>query len=171
MPVSPPPITTTCLPSAVIRPRRDLATRPSIGHPAVAAVEVLHREVDAGEIAAGDLEVALDPRTGREDDGVVFGPQLAVAEVAADVDVADELDPLLLEHGDAAVDDPLLELGVGDAEAQQAAGGLVALVDGDPVADLVELVGGGEAGGTGADDGDAAAGPLLGRLGVRPSPA
>ncbi len=121
---------------------------------AVALVEVVHREVDAVELAAGRLEVALDPRADRDDHGVVGGGELSSVDVAADLGVVFELDALLLEQRHAPVDHPLLELCVRDAEAHQAAGRLVALVDGDLVADLVELLGGGETGRAGADHGD-----------------
>ena len=47
----------------------------------------------------------------------------------------------------------LLELEVGDAVAQQAADAVGALEDRDPMAGPVELVGGGQAGRPGADDG------------------
>ena len=81
-----------------------------------------------------------------------------------------EADALLLEHGDAAVDVPLLELEVGDAEAQEAAGALVALEHDDVVAGAVELLGGGEARRARADDRDAAPRAVLGRRGtIQPS--
>ena len=43
-----------------------------LGDPAVALVEVVHREVDAVEVAALDVEVAVDPRAGRDHDRVVL---------------------------------------------------------------------------------------------------
>jgi len=61
--------------------------------------------------------------------------------VATHVDDATEVDALLGQDVDAAIDDPLLELGVGHAESQQAADGLVALEDGDRLAELVEFRG------------------------------
>ena len=166
-------MTTTCLPSA-----HDLLAGLGVAsdvaavarHEAVALVEVVHREVDAVELAAGRLEVALDARADRDDHRVVGGGKLSGIDVAADLGVVLELDALLLEQRDAAVDHPLLELCVRDAEAHEAAGRLVALVDGDLVADLVELLGGGESGGTGADHGHLAAGAALRRVGGRSSP-
>ena len=63
---------------------------------------------------------------------------------------------------DAAQDDLLLvELHVRDAVHEQPAGAVGALEDGDAVAGLVELRGGAEPGGAGADDGDFLAGALL----------
>ena len=58
----------------------------------------------------------------------------------------------------------LLHLELGDAVAQQAAGPVGALVDGDGVAGAGQLLGGGQAGRPGADDGDGLAGEALGRL-------
>ena len=73
-PVSPPPITTTCL-SFAVRPlqRGRLAARRRAGlrrDPAVAVVEVVHREVDAVELAAGHRQVARRARAGRQHDRV-----------------------------------------------------------------------------------------------------
>ena len=51
-------------------------------------------------------------------------------------------------------DDALVELHVRNAVHQQAADAVGALVDGDRVAGLVELIGGGEARRARADDGD-----------------
>jgi hypothetical protein len=73
-----------------------------------------------------------------------------------------ENDAFLGEQVDAALHDLLLvELHVGDAIHEQAADAVGALEDGDAVAGLVELVGAGEAGGAGADDGDLFAGAFF----------
>ena len=63
----------------------------------------------------------------------------------------------------------LLHLEVGDAVAQQAADAVVALEHGDGVAGAGELLGGGEAGGAGADDGDGLAGEPLRAAAAAPS--
>jgi hypothetical protein len=133
------------------------------------SVEVLHREVHALELAARRLEVALDPRAGAEDKGVVLRAELLDRDVGTDFHPAAELDALRLQDLEPAVHDPLLELRVGDAETQEPTGRLVALVHDDPVADLVELRRGREARRPGADDGDRLAGAFLGRLGHDPA--
>ena len=61
MPVSPPPITITFLPVAAITlSGLDRAGRAALlgGHPAIALVEVVHREVDPAELAPGHIHVA-----------------------------------------------------------------------------------------------------------------
>ena len=63
----------------------------------------------------------------------------------------------------------LLQLEVGDAVAQQAADAVVFLVDRDRVAGAAQLLRGGETCRSAADDGDALAGVVLGRLGVNPA--
>ena len=60
--------------------------------------------------------------------------QLVGVDVDPDLDAVAELDALGLELLHAPLDDPLLDLEVGDAEAHEPAAGLVALVDGDVVA-------------------------------------
>ena len=80
----------------------------------------------------------------------------------ADVAVGAELDAGLGEQVDAALDDALVELHVRHAVHQQPADPVVPLEHGDAVAGAVELVGGGEAGGPGADDRDGLARAVLG---------
>ena len=70
---------------------------------------------------------------------------------------------------EAAVEDPLLQLELGNAVAQQAADAIGALEHRDPVAGAVQLLGGGQAGRAGADDGDALAGARRRRPRRRPS--
>ncbi len=123
----------------------------------------------AVELATGRLEIALDARSDRDHDRVVVGMELLRVDVAPDLRVVLELHALLLEDLHAAVDHPLLELGVGHAKADQTARGLVALIDRDVVADLVELLGGGKAGGARADHGDGVAGAPFGRAGDDPA--
>ena len=89
--------------------------------------------------------------------------------VLADLAVGDEGDALGRHQIDAALDDALVELHVGDAVHEQAADAVGALEDGDPVAGLVELGGGGKPGGAGADDGDLLAGAHRRRLGHDPA--
>jgi hypothetical protein len=85
------------------------------------------------------------------------------------VRVGDKGDALGAHLLDAAIDDVLFQLEVGNAVAQQAADAVVLLIDGDGVAGAAQLLRGGQAGGTAADDGDALAGGLLGRLGMNPA--
>ena len=57
-PVSPPPITTTCLPAAVIVPLRRRVGLVVAGVALVLLRQEIHREMDAGELAAGHLQIA-----------------------------------------------------------------------------------------------------------------
>ena len=163
-PVSPPPMTTTCLPSAVIwsgtvSPATDL----------VRLHQVLHGEVHAEQVAAGDRQVARHRGAGGDHDGVVARPQVVPGDVLADLDAGAEAGALGLHLREPQLEVLLLHLEVGDAVAQQAADAVVALEDGDGVAGAGQLLRGGEAGGAGADDGDGLAGEALGRVRGRPS--
>jgi hypothetical protein len=81
-----------------------------------------------------------------------------------------EGDAFVFEQLHAAEDDFLLvELHVGDAIHEEAAGTVGTLEDGDGVAGFVELRGGAEAGGAGTDDGDFLAGALLQAARASPS--
>src|SRR5262249_52444342 len=124
-----------------------------------------HGEVHAGEAASGHVEIAGAAGTGAENDGVERATELVAAGRYADVGAGDEGDALGAQLIEAAVENALGELEVGDAIAKQAAGLRVALEDRDVVAPARELLGGGEAGGARADDGDAASG--AGRQAVR----
>ena len=84
-------------------------------------------------------------------------------------DAGAEAGALGLHLREARLEVLLLHLEVGDAVAQQAADAVVALVDRDGVPGAGELLGGGEAGGTGADDGDGLAGEALRRVRRAPS--
>ena len=100
----------------------------------------------------------------REHDGVVPVAQLPAGDVHADVDAGAEDGALALHLVEPPVEVPLLHLELGDAVAQQAAGLVGALVDRDGVAGAGQLLGGGQAGRAGADDGDGLAGEPLRRL-------
>ena len=154
-PVSPPPMTTTCLPSA------------RIGMTLPSGSSLTRRFCCGRNSMAKWMPSSSRPGIGRSrgfsappasTTASWLGDQLGDVELDADMDVAVEGDALGLHLRDAAVDVALLHLEVGDAVAQQAAGLGVLLVDVDVVAGAGELLGAGEAGRAGADDGDRLAG-------------
>jgi hypothetical protein len=95
--------------------------------------------VDAAERPSVRLELALHPHAGRQDERVEVPAQIGGRHVGAHLHPAFDPDPLGAQDVEPALDDPLLELEVGHAEAQQAAGRLVALENRDLVAALVQL--------------------------------
>ena len=143
--------------------------------------------MDAGQVAARAAAGGVERLggAGRQQHGVEVGDQIvriderhfaaallhdlrhvAAGEVLllADVGAGDELDAFGREQIDPPLHDALVELHVRNAVHQQAADAVGPLVDGDGVADLVELGGGGEPGRAAADDRDALAGARRGRL-------
>ena len=78
-PVSPPPITTTCLPSARIG--CDVALRLAGDAPVLLRQEV-HGEMDAVEIAAGNGEIARLFGAAREQHGVMVALELLTGQIA-----------------------------------------------------------------------------------------
>ena len=148
-PVSPPPMTTTCLPPARIG-------SPVAGRLAADAAVLLrqevHGEMDAVELAAGDRQVARLLGAAGENHGVVVGEELISSEIHADMGVVMEDYAFGLHLRDAAVDVMLLHLEVGNAVAQQPAGLGVFLVDVNLVAGARELLRAGKAGRPRADD-------------------
>ena len=135
-PVSPPPITTTCFPAA----RIGSLTEPFAGDAAVLLRQKVHGEMHARQVAAGDGEVARLFRAARQDHRVMAVGDLLGGHGDADVDVIVEGDAFGLHLGDAAVDQALFQLEIGDAVAQQPAGLGGFLEDMDVVAGAGELL-------------------------------
>ena len=113
----------------------------------------------------GHRQVARHGRADGEHHRVVAVAQLLARDVGADRHAVAEPGALGLHLGQTPVEDRLLHLELGDAVAQQAAGPVGALVDGDGVAGPGQLLCGGQTGRPGADDGHRLAGEALGRLG------
>ena len=140
-PVSPPPMITTFLPAAVIWSVDGLAQGGPVG-----LRQVLHRLVQATQLAPGDRQVARLGGADGEHDGVVPVLQALGGQVLADVDAGPEHGALAAHLVQAPVEVLLLHLELGDAVAQQAADLVRALVDRDRVAGAGQLLGDREAG-------------------------
>jgi hypothetical protein len=125
--------------------------------------------VDAGQLATRDRQVAGVGGAAGQDHGVELGAQLVDGDVGAHVHAGAELGALGLASGRAAVEVALLHLELGDAVAQQAADAVGPLEDDHGVAGPGELLGRGQAGGTGADHGDLLAGAPSGSDGHHPA--
>ena len=131
--------------------------------------QVVDCQVYALELFARDIQPTSDRRAAGQANGVVLAQQAVRGNVHADVATRAELDPLSCHQFDASIDNALFQFEVGDAKCKQAAQVLVALENRDQVPGAVQLDGGGQTGGTGPNDGDALAGPLLGRVRHHPS--
>ena len=137
------------------RRRRELTLRADLGRDRPRAlVEVLHRVVDAAELAPLDREIARDPRAGGNDDRVVRRAELGSRDVDADLDAVPEPHALGFELREAPLDQALLDLELGHTEADEPTGGLVALEDRDGMSGARELLRAGEPGRAGADHRD-----------------
>ena len=158
-PVSPPPMTTTCLPVA-----RSAGDAVSPATTLVLLRQKLHGEMNAVELAPRNRQVARLLGAAREHDRVEFGrprpdDSSAVAACPArragpDVHRA-ELDAFGRHLLDATVDQVLLHLEVGDAVAQQPADAVALLEHDDRMARARELLRAGEPGRARAHDRDA----------------
>src|SRR5215211_2035604 len=141
----------------------DLRVSREAGNPPVLLHQVVHREVDAAEFAARHVEVTSLQGADGEDDGVELALEVFRGRVLADVGVGTELDAFLFHDGDAAVDDPLFDLVVGDTVPEEATAPIVLLEDDGSVPGPVELLRSREPGRTAPDDGDPPAGTPLRR--------
>ena len=150
----------------------------------------VHRVVDAQKFPAGQGQIARHGGSRGQQQGVVILLQLAGIDeanllaallhdprhvpigkvlAAADVRPRDEFHAFLAQQVDPPLDDGLVQLHVGDAVHQQAADAIGPLEDGDLMADLVQLGGGRQTGGAGADHGDLLAGASFRRVGLDPA--
>ena len=130
----------------------------------------VHREMDAGQVAAGHWQIATDARPGGDQHRIKLFEQARRGKlVAADARVAAELHPFGFHLPDAAPNLLFAEFEIGDAVHQQPAGAAVALEHHDGVTGAVELLRGRHAGRSTADDGHLLAGARLGRLGLDPA--
>ncbi len=139
------------------------------GHAAVLLGEKIHGEVNALQVAAGDVERPRLAGPHRQADGVEHLPQVPAGEVLADVHARLELDPLGHHLLQAAVDDSLFQLEVGDAVAQKPPEAVVLLEDDHLVPAAGKLLGEGQAGRTGADHRHLPAGLVLRPNGFDPA--
>ncbi len=100
--------------------------------------------------------------------------QFLGVDVLANIGVGNKLDPFGRHLVDATLDRLLGQLHVGDAVLQQPADAIGAFVHGDLMSDLIELIGGGQARGATADDGDLFSGSRIrvaaARSSLRPKP-
>src|SRR6266852_1586996 len=131
--------------------------------------EVIHGEVDAPELAAGDLEVARPLGASSQDDGIEVFAQGGDRDGHPDVGPNPELDPGSFHESQAPRQDALLHLEFGDAVAQEPAHPVRLLEDGDEVAGTIQLLGRGQAGGARANHGDLLPGAHRGRLRRHPA--
>ena len=132
--------------------------------------EEFHGEMDAFKVAAFDGQVARLSGAGAKHHGVKFLMEFGGGIIDPDLGLRKELDALGLHLADAAQQHLLLvEFHVGDAVHEQAAHAVGALEDGDPMAGAVELHGGAQTGGTGADDGHLLVGAGFRRLRHHPA--
>ena len=120
--------------------------------------QVRHCELDTSKLATREDEVAVALRTRGEDDGIDAVAEFFKRKVATNVDAGGELDSFGLQLLEAAIDQLLLELEVGDAVAQESAKLVGALEDGHAVAFADELLGAGKASRARTNDGDPFAG-------------
>ena len=144
---------TTCLPAAVIgvSSRSPSWTRLDHGRYSIAWWI-------PAQLAPGDRQVAPRRRPARHHDGVGGGQQDVDVDAVADGGVGAELGPLGLHLGEAPLEVALLHLELGDAVAQQAADAVGPLEHDDVVAGPRQLLGDGQPGRPGADDGHPLAG-------------
>ncbi len=132
--------------------------------------QVVHREMDAFQVAAVDRQIARLRRTRTDHDRIEVLSQELRFDVLADVRVADELDALLLHELEAPFDHfALVELHVRDAVHEQSARAVCALEHRHGVTRAIELRRRGEAGRTRSDHRYLLAGAHLRRFGHDPA--
>ena len=104
----------------------------------------VHREMNAAEIAAEDLQVARLLGAAGQRNRVEFLDQRAERHVSPDLDPGAEFHALGLHLTDTAVDQPLLHFEVGDPVAQQATDAVGLFEQRDPMSGARQLLRAGE---------------------------
>ena len=107
--------------------------------------EEFHGEAHAGEFEAGDADGARIFGAAREDDLVEVFEQAGDRDGDADFDRGAEFHAFGHHLHEAAVDEVLFELEIGDAVAKQAADAVILLEHRDVVAGARQLLRGGQA--------------------------
>lgn len=141
------------------------ATHFGPGVDAVLLLKKLKGKMHAFQLASLHLEIAGHLGSHRKADGIKFIEQTFDSYVITHLHSASELNALLSEKVETAVNHALVELEIGYAEAEKSAGCLVFLKHNDRVAAAVELIGAGESGWSRAHDSHTEAGALPGRTG------
>jgi hypothetical protein len=126
--------------------------------------QVLHRVVDAAELAPGNGQVARRAGAAGEQERVEGAPQLVHVHPGPHVGAGDEGRALGFHLPEPAVEHSLLHFELWDAVTEEAPDTIGPLEDGDGVAGARELLRGGEARGARSHDGHALAREGAGRL-------
>src|SRR6185437_11870727 len=137
-------------------------------HPPVLLRQIVHGEVDAVELAAGDRQVAALLGAAGQHHSVMPGDEFFRRDIDADVRAVMKDHALGLHLRDATVDVRFFHLEVGNAVAQEPAGLGEFLVDVDLVAGARQLLGAGQPGRPGAYDRHRLAGSGRRQLGLEP---
>jgi hypothetical protein len=127
--------------------------------------------VHAIELTASDLKVTSDGGTGGNDDSVVAGTKGLERNLAVwtNSSAGNELDTFGSHEINAALDNLLIELHIGDTIHEKTTHTISTLVDSDTVASTVKLVSSGETSRTRSNNGNGLAGASLGRTRDHPA--
>src|ERR1019366_4338935 len=126
--------------------------------------QVLHGEVDALQLASGEVEIARVFGAARQQDGVELAAQVFHRYIAAHLGIGFEPHPFAAHLHQPPVDEVLLHLETWDAVAQQSADAVGLFEHGDGVAGARQLLRGGQSGGAGTYHRDALAARHGGRF-------
>jgi hypothetical protein len=118
----------------------------------------IHGEMDTDEMAAGDGQIAGCGGPACQHDGMEFPEEVACADARADFRVAFEYDAGFFHQFYPPGHYPFFQFEIGNPIAEQTTGLIISFEDGDGVTGGIELIGGGQSGGAGADDGHFLAG-------------
>ena len=125
--------------------------------------------MDAVRFPAGHLQISGCLGAAAEHHGVKFPQKLLGGYIHAHVGIAPELHALGGHQVNAPGDDLLIQLHIRNAEHHQAAGSGLPLKHSDAVAPVVQLVGGSQSRGAGADDRHPLAAAHCGDPGLHPA--
>ena len=102
--------------------------------------EEFHRKVNSLQLASRNFQVARMLGAARQHDGIELATQIFDRDVLADLGIGDKLHALGGHLFEAAIDDVLLQLELGDAIAKQSADAVRFFVDRDRMASAAQLL-------------------------------
>src|SRR5688572_539345 len=131
--------------------------------------EVVHREMDAVELAPGDRQIARKRGSAGQQERVIVLSQLFNGDIRPYVGIRLEPDPFGGHDVEPAIEDGFLHLELRNPVAQEPADSVGALEYGDPVAGLIQLGCGCKPRGSGTHHGDFLPGSYRRRRSLHPA--
>src|SRR5262245_23156847 len=106
-------------------------------HPLIILLQIIHRIVNAFELAAGNIEIPRHGRSTRQYDRIEFAEKINDADIDSNIGMTLKDHTLFLHQVDPSVNHPFLEFEIGNAIAKQTTGCVVSFIHGDEMTRII----------------------------------